>query len=97
MDRVTELLAANSRIVLKGRELKRQLEKARDQFLFYAREHRAKVDKIKENDPFDQQSAGLLIKQTITKAETNEAMASEIQQVLDDYHVVTVENDKAVI
>jgi len=45
MDRVTELLAANSRIVLKGRDLKRQLEKARYQFLFYAEQHRAKNTK----------------------------------------------------
>lgn len=45
MDRVQELLAANSRIVLKGRDLKRQLEKARDQFAFYASNHRAKNTK----------------------------------------------------
>lgn len=41
-DRVTELLAANSRIVLKGRDLKRQLEKVRDQFAHYGVLHRAK-------------------------------------------------------
>ena len=42
MDRVQELLAANSRLLLKGRHLKRQLEKARDQFKFYGEQHRAK-------------------------------------------------------
>lgn len=42
---ITGLLAANSQIVLKGRTLKRMLEKARDQFAFYAANHRAKNTK----------------------------------------------------
>lgn len=71
MDRVTELLAANSRIVLKGRDLKRMLEKARDQFKFYGEQHRAK--NTKEAD---------------IKAEVNEGLVLEIQQVLDEYHAV---------
>lgn len=87
-DRLRELLAANSRIVLKGRELKRMLERARDQFKFYAKEHRAKIDRIKADDPFDQQGAGALIQQTIKKAETNEGFAAEIDMTLDSYHSV---------
>lgn len=71
MDRVTELLVANSRIVLKGRDLKRMLEKARDQFKFYGEQHRAK--NTKEAD---------------IKAEVNEGLVLEIQQVLDEYHAV---------
>lgn len=71
MDRVTELLAANSRIVMKGRDLKRMLEKARDQFKFYGEQHRAK--NTKEAD---------------IKAEVNEGLVLEIQQVLDEYHAV---------
>lgn len=75
-DRVTELLAANSRIVLKGRDLKRMLEKARDQFAFYAANHRAK--NTKDGDE---------------KAETNDRMVAEIQQVLDEYHIVEAETN----
>lgn len=41
-DRVQGLLEANSRLVLKGRDLKRMLEKSRDQFKFYGEQHRAK-------------------------------------------------------
>lgn len=80
MDRVTELLAANSRIVLKGRDLKRMLEKARDQFAFYAREHREKANNTNESQWYREGAA--------KKAETNEAMVREIQGVLDDYHMV---------
>ena len=71
MDRVTELLAANGRIVRKGRDLRRMLEKARDQFKFYGEQHRAK--NTKEAD---------------IKAEVNEGLVLEIQQVLDEYHAV---------
>lgn len=75
-DRVTELLAANSRIVLKGRDLKRQLEKARDQFKFYGEQHRAKNTKDAD-----------------IKAEVNENLAAEIQQTLDEYHLVEQESN----
>ena len=59
MDRVTELLAANSRIVLKGRDLKRMLEKARDQFKFYGEQHRAK--NTKEADIKAEVNEGLVL------------------------------------
>lgn len=59
MDRVQELLAANSRLVLKGRDLKRQLEKARDQFKFYGEQHRAK--NTKEADIKAEVNEGLVL------------------------------------
>jgi len=97
MDRVTELLAANSRLVLKGRDLKRQLEVVRDQFLLYAKEHRLKekrfLDAAEHNSAASRESNLHDAKVTAFKAETNENIAKEIQATLDSYHVVDVESN----
>ena len=95
MDRVTELLAANSRIVLKGRELKRQLEKARDQFAFYGKEHRTKAEGFRhkatgqfKDDDMKRENLFENAQASDDKAPMNENMAAEINKTLSEYHVV---------
>jgi len=86
--RIDGLLAANTQLVLKGRELKRHLEKARDQFKFYAKEHLNKAEKF---DEADQRSSGAgtnhyEANRSREKAIVNEMFAQAIQETLDAYH-----------
>ena len=100
MDRATELLTANSRIVLKGRELKRQLEKARDQFAYYGKEHRTKAEGFRhkatgqfKDDDMKRENLFENAQASDDKALINENIAKEIQATLDSYHVVEAESN----
>lgn len=76
-ERQQELLEANNRSVMMKQDLRIMLRKCRDQFAFYAREHRGKIGVAIPLESED------LIQATIRKAEANEALVAEIDAVLE--------------
>jgi len=66
-------------LVARIEALEAQLRKDRDQFLFYGRNHRAKAAAGPEGS-----SAFVDVADTLAKAETNERMAIDIANLLND-------------
>ena len=75
---VCDLLSANNRLVEDRRKAADQLRKNRDQFLFYAEQHRAKTTATRPIPMSPKE-----IEDTLNKALVNESFAAEITAILE--------------
>lgn len=76
--RINDLLSANNRLVEDRRKAANQLRKNRDQFLFYAEQHRAKTTATRPIPMSPKE-----IEDTLNKALVNESFAAEITAILE--------------